>query len=66
MLISSGSTAGLGPNYNTCCTSLLPMISQNFSFLNSVVPGRRLPEVGMGTICIRHSIGSRGHGGLGS
>ena len=65
MQITSGSAAGFGSNYNTRCTLLLPMLSQSFNFLRSVGSENRLPEVGVGSICIGHSTGSRGPRGLG-
>ena len=65
MLITSGSTAGFDSIYNTTCTSLLPMLSQSFSFLRSVGSEKRLPEVGVGSICIGHKTGSGGLRGLG-
>ena len=65
MLINSGSAAGFGSNYNTRCTSLLPMPSQSFSFLRSVGSEKRLPEFGVRSICIGHKTGSRDPRGLG-
>ena len=64
MLKTSGSAAGFGSNYNTRCT-MLPMLSQSFSFLRSVGYEKRLTEVGMRSICIGHKTGSGGLRGLG-
>ena len=64
MLITSGSAAGFGSNYNTRCT-MLPMLSQSLSFLRSVGSEKRLTEAGLGSICIEHKTGSGGLRGLG-
>ena len=64
MLITSGSTARFGSNYNTRFILPLPMLSQSFSFLRSVGSEKQLPEVGVGSICIGHKTRSRGPRGL--
>ena len=65
MLITSSSAAGFGSIYSTRCTLLVPMLFQSFSFLRSVGSEKRLPEVGMGSICIGHKTGRGGLSGLG-
>ena len=65
MLITSGSTAGFGSNYNTRRILPLPKVSQSFSFLRSLEAEKRLPEVGGGFVYLGHKTGSGGLRGLG-
>ena len=65
VLIASNPTTGFGSYFDTRRTLVLPMLSRSFSSLRSVGSEKRLPEVGVGAICIGHSTGSRGPGGLG-